>query len=322
MDLSSVTLTQLRYAVAVDRWRSFRVAARRVNVSQPALSMQVSKLEETLGVHVFDRSKNPVMPTAHGERVLAHARKLLRECERLGEIANETESIAGVYRLGIIPTLASTLLPRLLPPFTKRHPEVELIVEEVQTDALIQRLRDDTLDGGLAVTPLGVPGLHERVIQREAFFVYLSPRHPLAARKRIRQSDLVDSEVWLMPEGHCFRSQVLQLCKVDRKSERASPGLRFESGSLETLVRLVDAGLGATILPELVVETLPERKKKAQVRPFERPIPVREISFIRLREHLRRHIADAIAETLAETLERPFAAKGSEKVVVPEIDDV
>jgi LysR family transcriptional regulator, hydrogen peroxide-inducible genes activator len=322
VDLTSVTLTQLRYAVALDRWRSFRVAARRVNVSQPALSMQVSKLEETLGVHVFDRSKNPVVPTAHGERVLAHARKLLRECERLGEIANETESVAGVYRLGVIPTLAPTLLPRLLPAFSKEHPDVELVVEEVQTDALIQRLRDDTLDGGLAVTPLGVPGLHERVIQREAFFVYLSPKHALRGKKRIKQSDLVDSEVWLMPEGHCFRSQVLQLCKVDRRSEAESRSLRFESGSLETLVRLVDAGLGATILPALVVEMLPERKRKGQVRPFERPVPVREISFVRLREHLRRGVADAIADMLAEALARPKAPKGAEKVVVPVVEEL
>jgi LysR family hydrogen peroxide-inducible transcriptional activator len=321
VDLGSLTLTQLRYAVAVERWRSFRVAARRVNVSQPALSMQVSKLEETLGVHVFDRSQKPVVPTAHGERVLAHARKVLRECERLGEIANETELIAGVYRLGVIPTLAPTLLPRLLPAFTKAHPEVELVVEEVQTDPLIQRLREDTLDGGLAVTPLGVPGLHERVIQREAFFVYVSPRHPLAAKKRIKQSDLVDSEVWLMPEGHCFRSQVLQLCKVDRKRGREGQSLRFESGSLETLMRLVDSGLGVTVLPELVVDTLSERKRKAQVRPFERPVPVREISFILLREHLRRGVADAIADTLAEILSRPRAARGMEKLVVPEIDE-
>jgi LysR family hydrogen peroxide-inducible transcriptional activator len=315
MDLSSVTLTQLRYAVAVDRWRSFRVAAQRCNVTQPALSMQISKLEETLGVHVFDRSKHPVVPTEHGARVLAHARKVLRECERLGEVANETETISGLYRLGVIPTLAPTLLPKLLPVFGKRHPQVELVIEELQTDPMLQRLRDDTLDGGLAVTPLGVPGLHERVIHHEAFFVYLSPRDELREKKRIRQSDLVEREVWLMPEGHCFRSQVLQLCKVDRSAD--ARGLRFESGSLETLIRLVDSGLGVTVLPELVVETLPEKKRRSQVRPFAGPVPVREISLIHLREHLRRAIADAIAGTLGEILARP-RTRQTELVLVPD----
>jgi LysR family hydrogen peroxide-inducible transcriptional activator len=144
----------------------------------------------------------------------------------------------------------------------------------------------------------------ERPVCREALWVYLSKGHPLTRRTRIRQSELADECVWLMPEGHCFRTQVLHLCNLHRNRPRPgdAPGIRFESGSFETLTRLVDKGLGMTILPELVVRTLPAATRRAQVRPFEGPTPVREVSFVRIREHLQRGIADAIVHSLLAML--------------------
>lgn len=318
MDLSLVTLTQLRYVVALDRFRSFRLAAESCHVSQPALSMQVSKLEELLGVTLFDRSKQPVMPTDRGELVVEQARTILRETERLADAARSESDVRGRFRLGVIPSLAPTLLPLFLPEFSARHPRVELVVEEVQTDPMLERLEGDSLDGGIAVTPLGVPALLEHALFQEAFFVYAPPGHPLTKRARVRQSDLGDEKLWLMSEGHCFRAQVLSLCRAHRPA--GDDGVRFESGSFETLTRLVDAGLGITILPELVVESLPAKRRKSQVRPFAAPVPVRQVSFIRMRQHLHRSIAEALAETLRATTRSVDASSRRGSVVSPVAD--
>lgn len=317
MDLANVTLTQLRYVVAVDRFRSFRLAAEHCHVSQPALSMQIGKLEELLGLTVFDRSRQPVVPTERGAPVVAQARTVLREMERLADVTSAGREVSGRYRLGVIPSLSPTLVPRFLPTFSERFPRVELIVEEVQTDTMVGRLQDDSLDGGIAVTPLGVPGLYEQELFREPLLAYFPPKHPLAKRARVRQSDLLGEQLWLMSEGHCFRTQVLKLCRADRRGE--SPGPRFESGSFETLVRLVDAGQGVTVLPELVAQGLPAAQQRRQVRPFSPPVPVRQVSFIHMREHLHRAIADALVATLKEATHGLGApAKGN--LVIPPVE--
>lgn len=317
MDLESVTLTQLRYVVAVDRFRSFRLAAEHCHVSQPALSMQIGKLEELLGITVFDRSRQPVVPTERGAPVVAQARTILRETERLADVTRSGREVSGAYRLGVIPSLAPTLVPRFLPAFSTSYPRVELVVEEVQTNAMIGRLQGDSLDGGIAVTPLGVPGLYEQELFREPLFAYLPPKHPLAKRARVRQSDLVDEQLWLMAEGHCFRTQVLHLCQADRKSDAGGP--RFEGGSFETLVRLVDAGQGVTVLPELVVEELSSAQRKHQVRPFSTPVPVRQVSFVHMREHLHRAIADALVSTLKQVT-RALAKPTKGNLVIPPVE--
>ncbi|EYF05480.1 hydrogen peroxide-inducible genes activator [Chondromyces apiculatus] len=302
LDLSSLTLTQLRYLVAVDRHRSFRVAAEHSSVSQPALSMQIQKLEGILGGAIFDRSRHPTVTTELGARIVAQARVILHECDRLGQLAEAGDDPSGTYRLGIIPTLAPTLVPLFLPRFLAAYPRVSLVVEELPTSALIQSLLDDSLDGGLAATPLDVPQIHERPLFLEPFYVYLSPNHPLRAQAALRQEDLADERIWLLAEGHCFRAQVLQLCDLGRRSAREVPTSRFESGSLETLVRLVDAGEGITLLPELVVQSLPEDARLARVRPFRMPIPSRKVSFVFGRNQLRGSVADAIVRTILSSL--------------------
>jgi LysR family hydrogen peroxide-inducible transcriptional activator len=313
MDLSALTLTHLRYLVAIDASRSFRAAADECHISQPTLSTQLQKVEEIMGARLFDRSRQPVVPTDVGARVVAQARVILRETKRLGEVASRG-TLGGTFRLGVIPTLAASLVPLLLPRFAKQHPDVELVLEELPTDSMVMRLHDDSLDGGLAATPLGAPTVFERPVCREALWVYLSPGHPLTRRARIRQSELADECVWLMPEGHCFRTQVIHLCGLQRTGRRPCPdgaSIHFESGSFETLIRLVDAGLGMTILPELVVRALPPATRRARVRPFEGPTPVREVSFVRIREHLRREVADAIVDALLATLPDDVVVTGA-----------
>ena len=309
--LATMTLSQLGYLVAVERQRSFREAAASCFVTQPALSQQIRKLEDQLGVRVFDRSKQPVVPTEPGLRILAQARVILREAERMADVVAELSGeVAGTFRLGIIPTLAPTLLPRFLPSFVRRHPRVELVIEELQTAVMIARLADDTLDGGIAATPLHVPGLHERPLCREPFQVYAASGHRLLRGRTVTQAQLADESVWIMGEGHCFREQVLQLCGTGRTvAEEGSGSVRFESGNFETLVRLVDADFGVTVLPELVIESLPPARRKARVRPFAPPVPTREVGFVPGRDHLRRAIADALVESVRKSLPAELVAR-------------
>jgi LysR family transcriptional regulator, hydrogen peroxide-inducible genes activator len=313
MDLSALTLTQLRYLVMVDRHRSFRGAAEHCHVSQPALSMQIQKLEEILGQAVFDRSTHPIVPTERGAPILEQARAILRECDRLEDIVRAESELAGPYRLGVLPTLGPTLVPRIVPAFVRAHPRVQLVIEELQTGPLLRALAEGMLDGGLAVTPLLAAGVKERPLYHEPFFVYLPAGHPLAQKDELRQSDLVDQQPWILADGHCFRHQVLHLCKVDRST--MSP--RVESGSFETIIRLVDEGLGLTILPELVARELPPARWRERVRPFAPPVPVREVSFIHVREHLHRGIADALCAVLRAALPDPPRDPGGAVVLPP-----
>ncbi|HSU38289.1 MAG TPA: LysR substrate-binding domain-containing protein [Polyangiaceae bacterium] len=310
MDLSQVTLTQMRYAVEIEQSGSFRLAASAAHVSQSGLSMQIQKLEDLLGTVLFDRSKKPVLLTPAGAAALAQMRTILRETERLGQIVVDGGEPGGRYRLGVIPTLSPTVIPLFLGPFSRAYPRVELVVEELRTAEIITRLRADTLDAGLLSTPLGVPGISEKVLGLEGMVAYLPPGDPLASHHEIAQSELADRALWVMPEGHCFRSQVLSYCRP-RKPEGAT-GIRFESGSFQTLVKLVDDGLGATVLPDLVVRELAASRRKAQVRPLVSPAPVREIGLVTARSDLRRSVTDvleasiraALAEVLTPTPKR------------------
>lgn len=303
MDLSALTIQQLRYLAAVDHHRSFREAARTCSVSQPALSSQVKKVEDLLGLCVFDRSRQPTVPTHRGARVVAQARVVLQQIDRLAAIAAHTEEPAGQYRLGIIPTLAATFLPLFLPGFTHKHPRVELDIQETKTDDMVRLLREGALDGGLAATPLDVPAIEERVICHEAFHVYLAPGHALLARDRLRQADLVGEHVLLLSEGHCFRTQVLHLCGLSPSSGALGAShVRFDGGSFDALIALVDVGFGVTILPELVVRGLPSERRIAQVRPFLAPAPAREISLLHSREEIRKDIGDALFDALHDSL--------------------
>lgn len=301
VNLSTLTIQQLRYVIAVDRHRSFRDGARASGVSQPALSSQIKKVEETLGVRIFDRDRSPVVATERGRLIIVQAHKVIEQFDRLGAIGSGDEGVAGTYRLGVIPSIIPSLLPLFLPRLSRLQPKLELEISEVKTDDLVRRLRDGSLDGGVAATPLDIPGLHERVIYHEALQVYLPPGHALAERERVHQSDLLDELVWLLSEGHCFRTQVLHLCSV-RFARRGRPVVAFDAESFETLVRLVDAKLGVTVLPELVSLSLPAKRRARQLRSFASPEPVREVSYLVGREHVRRVASEAVFRVLRASI--------------------
>ncbi len=315
MDLSSVTLQQLRYLVALDRHRSFREAAAASHVSQPALSMQLKRLEEVLGLLVFDRSRQPLVPTERGARVVAQARLVLDQFERIGALAGRRE-IAGSYRLAVIPTLAPTFVPLFVPRFAETYPRVELDIREMPTASLLRGLREGAVDGALAAIPLEVPGIRERLICNERLLAYLPPGHELLGRPRIRQADLVEERVWLLGEGHCFRTQVLHLCSADRRRAAGQPGnVTFEGASFDALIGLVDAGFGLTVLPELVVRALPASQAD-RARPFVAPEPVRAVGLVATRAEARAEVADALFELLRHTVPPAFG-RAVRAVIIP-----
>jgi len=305
MDLAQVTLSQMRYAVEIERTGSFRLAAAASRVSQSGLSMQVQKLEDMLGAILFDRSKKPVLVTPAGAAALAQMRAILRETERLGQIVEEGGEPAGRYRLGVIPTLSPTVIPLFLGPFTRAYPRIQLVIEELKTDDIVERLNADTLDAGLLATPLGLAGLTERVLGLEGMVAYLPPGDPLAKHGEIAQAQLATRALWVMPEGHCFRSQVLAYCRPRHREDPAR--VHFESGSFQTLIKLVDDGLGATVLPALVARELPPARRKEQARPLVSPTPVREIGLVTARSDLRRTVTDVLEASVRAALAEVLA---------------
>ncbi|HEX7666304.1 MAG TPA: hydrogen peroxide-inducible genes activator [Polyangiaceae bacterium] len=320
MELSALTIQQLRYLVALDHHRSFREAANACHVSQPALSAQIKKVEGLLGLSVFDRSRQPIVPTERGARIVAQARVALVQVERIGLIVERAEELSGPYRLGVLPTLSPTFLPLFLPVFASTYPKVDLQIREVPTDLLIRLLREGALDGALAVTPLEVPGLNERPLCFETLYAYLPPGHSLAARSHVHQSDLVGERLWLLAEGHCFRTQVLHLCSADRRPDSDADGnVHFEGSSFETIAHLVDAGFGVTVLPELNVRALSSTQRAEQVRSFEGPEPVRQVSFIERREHAREGVGDALFRLMQSQIpaELTETAKKKRNVLSP-----
>lgn len=284
-----MTLSQLDYIVAVDTYRHFATAADACHVTQPTLSMQIQKLEDELGVRIFDRSKQPVVPTETGQAILAQARDVLRAARRIPEIVSESkEELRGDFRIGIIPTLAPYLLPYFIGEFTQKYPAVSVQIQELVTEQVIERLRNGLIDVGLVVTPLAENGITEIPLFQEPFVVYAADSHPLLTQTIIAPQDLHADGLWLLTEGHCFRSQVMNLCGSDRQAGNSN-SLHYETGSLETLIKLIDRQGGFTLLPYLATLDL-DPVRKARLRPFEAPQPVREVSLVMHRSFLKRKL--------------------------------
>ena len=306
------TLVQLEYVVAVDTWRHFVTAAEHCSVTQPTLSMQIRKMEELLGVELFDRSKQPVIPTDVGEAVIAQARRILAEARQVPELVQAHQGVVeGSLRLGIIPTLSTHVLPRFLGRFLQAYPGVELHIQELETAEVVHALRKDRLDAGLVVTPLKEAGIVERPLFYEEIRAYL--QQPGPEGRPVKVDELMAHRMWILTQGHCFREQVLNLCQLQGNAG-SDPALSFESGSLETLRRLVDAEGGATLLPGLAALDLPA-DKQAHVRPLGPVPPFREISLVHARTFVKRRLLDLLTETLSETIPLPGALPAGSAVV-------
>ena len=299
-----MTLTQLEYVLAVNRYRHFGKAAKACFVTQPTLSMQVKKLEEHLGVTIFDRSKSPVLPTAEGETVIEQAKVVVREQRRLvGLVQLARDELAGDFRLAVIPTLSTYILPLFVMGFVEKYPNVNLVIEERKTDEIVQLLSGDEIDAGLLVTPLHDDSLIERVLYYEPFYLFVAADHPLGRKRKVREEDLDLSEIWLLDKGNCFRDQVLNICAQRQAEAEIEGNLRFESGNLETLKNMVLTNSGYTILPHLAVSQLSPQHRKL-VREFRPPVPTREVSLVYGRSVLRERVIEALEEEITRALPR------------------
>ena len=324
--LAGLTISQLRYAVAIDTFRHFDRAARACHVTQPTLSMQLHKLEHALGIALFDRSRVPVVPTHVGMALLAQARTILREVNRLADIRDDASGvIEGELRLGVIPTLAPYLLPGILESLGRRFPRLELFVQEAVTEVVADGLRSDAIDIGLVASEVREAGFVSRPLFREPFVAYIGAGHRLAERSTLSVDELSADDIWLMTDAHCFRSQVLALCSSRRRSRADRMGTRdlavggvmsrFESSNLETLMRLVERGMGMTLLPALAVASLSGAEQRAVLVPFQAPTPSRTVRLVRRRagerEALVRALSEAVRDAAAATL--PYWATASER---------
>src|ERR1700733_2798702 len=309
-----MTITQLEYVVAIDTYRSFVSAADKCFVTQPTLSMQIQKLEDTLGVKIFDRSKQPVIPTEIGTEIIAQARILLSESEKIKEIISDRQrELSGELKVGIIPTVAPYILPKILHGFIAKYPQVKLIVSEQTTEQIVQELKLGLLDCGILSTPLRETALTEIPVFYENFVAYVSKHSKLSKKKSIVPDDIDMEEIWILNEGHCMREQVLNICQR-RKATQGFKHFEYNTGSVETLKRMVDQNNGATILPELALSDLTD-KQLDKVRYFKSPEPAREVSIVIQRNFLKRRMIEALRNEILEFLPKRMKSKKKKDVM-------
>jgi LysR family transcriptional regulator, hydrogen peroxide-inducible genes activator len=275
-----MTITQLEYVVAVATYKSFVAAAEKCFVTQPTLSMQIQKLEDELGVKIFDRNKHPIAVTEMGSMIIDQARTVLAECERVHElIQKQQKTISGTFKFAAIPTIAPNILPALLENYSKNFPAMKLQVKEMETNQIITALWNNEIDAGLVSTPLEENGIKEYPLFYEPFVGYFAENEKALKKRLITPADIELNRIWLLNEGHCMRNQIINLCSDQIQKLQAERPYRYESSNVETLKKMVEKNGGMTILPELATLEFNEDRIE-RIRYFENPEPVREISLV------------------------------------------
>lgn len=309
-----MTITQLQYVLAVAEHQNFTKAAQKVFVTQPTLSMQIQKLEDELDIQIFDRSKKPIQLTETGRKIVNQARNIVNESDRIQDIVDQQKGfIGGEFRLGVIPTIMPTLLPMFLTNFIKKYPKVKLKIEELNTEAIIEKLKEGHLDAAIAATPLELPGIKEQVLYYEPFVAYIPDGHRLAKNDKLEVEDLDVDDMLLLEDGHCFKDGILNLCKASRNFE--GDNFQLESGSFETLIKLSNEGLGMTLLPYLHTLDVKERDK-LKLKMFKDPVPAREVSLIFNKSELKIQIIEALRKTIAGVVKGAIAFQNV-KIISP-----
>jgi LysR family hydrogen peroxide-inducible transcriptional activator len=309
-----MTITQLSYVLAVAENQNFTKAAEKCFVTQPTLSMQIQKLEDQLDVQIFDRSKKPIELTDVGKKIVTQARNIVNESNRIQDIVDQQKGfIGGEFKLGIIPTIMPTLLPMFLNNFLKKHPKVKLKIEELTTEEIISRIKDGHLDAAIAATPLEDENIKERVLYFEPFVSYIPKGHRLHSNKKIDVSDLDINDMLLLEDGHCFRDGVINLCKAFKNN--VEDKFQLESGSIETLIKLSNEGLGMTLLPYL--HTIDIRNKEVEnLHYFNEPSPAREVSLIYHKSELKMQIIEALQDVISGVVRGAIAFQNV-KIISP-----
>jgi LysR family transcriptional regulator, hydrogen peroxide-inducible genes activator len=299
-----MNLQQLEYVVAVDKHRHFAKAAESCFVTQATLSMMIKKLEQELGLILFDRSKQPVVPTEAGKLVIEQARVALKETELIKHLTTNLKTgLQGDLKIGIIPTIAPYLLPLLLPRFLKKYPAIKLKIQEQTTDRLLQLLSSDKIDVAIMATPLNDKHFKEIPVFYEEFKVFVSANDKNLQKKYLLPEDIDVNKLWLLEEGHCLRSQALNLCELQQQQARAH-NLDYETGSIESLLKITEISEGITISPELATLNF-DKKRKGKLRHFKPPVPVREVSLVTYRHFIKKKLLELLQKEITETV-KPY----------------
>lgn len=309
---------QLDYLLAVDTHRHFGRAAQACHVTQPTLSAGLAKLEDELGVILFDRTVQPVVPTAAGLAVIEQARLAVAELNKLNAVAlGASQTIAGRLMVGVIPTVSAYLLPLFLQEFATSYPKLSIEIREMTTAEISEALARETIDVGILALPIEGQALQSISLYQEPFYLFVHIDHPLAKKKVISPSDIDGKELWLLEEGHCFRDQVLQACNLRGKRPTLA-NVKFESGSLETLKRLVARGLGYTLVPHLAIDEGEGFDEFIKVIKFTKPFPARDVGLLFRRAQLKRPAIEALAASITKALPRSLvlASKDVESIGV------
>lgn len=309
-----MTLQQLEYILAVDRHRHFGKAADACNVTQPTLSAMIGKLEEELNAKLFDRNQQPVCPTPIGEKVISQAREVLQQAGAIQDIVKEEkQSLTGVFRIGILPTIAPYLLPRFFPQLMKKYPALDIRMREMKTYEIKEALTQGDIDAGILASIEGLEEYSQTSLFYEKYMGYVAREDAISQKEVVRTSDIAGSkDLWLLDEGHCFRDQMVRFCQM--KSAQSSQ-LAYNLGSMETFMRMVESGKGITFIPELAVMQLSDPQKEL-VRPFAIPVPTRQLVMITNKHFIRHTLLDVIIKEIQASVPKSMLKLGAGQALV------
>lgn len=312
----TMNLQQLEYIAAVDRLKSFSRAAEACNVTQATLSTMIRKLEDELGIVLFDRKTSPIITTDCGREIIAEARTLLFHANRLKILAAESRGrVEGMLRLGIIPTIAGNLLHRLLPVLLDKYPGLQLQIQEITTGNIVQQLKAGVLDAGIVSTPLHQAEVEEDILYYEKLMVY--GNLGAAQTRFLSPKDIATERLWLLERGNCLTGQVMRIC--DLQARPPDENLQFQPNSFDSLLSMVDSMDGLTFLPELYVADMPDERKH-KVYDFSAPFPVREVSLIYHRPYAKLRLLEVLAQEIRQKLRTELQTsqlKSSDMTIAP-----
>lgn len=285
--------------MAVYRFKHFAKAAEHCNVTQPTLSSMVQKLEDELGIKIFDRRKQPIKPTPSGLLIIEKAWNVLLRARQLKEVVDEQKNtLTGTFNIAVLPTIAPYLIPRFLPKMMNDYPEMDIRVTEMQTEEMRRALKRGDIDAGILAMMEGLEDFECSHLFYEKFFVYIAKDEKLFNNKAIRTIDLSGEYLWLLDEGHCFRDQLVKFCQL-KSAARSKKA--YNLGSIETFMRIVESGKGVTFIPELALLQLSEEQKEL-VRPFAHPIPTREVVLATPKNFIRKTLQELFVQTIQEAI--------------------
>ncbi len=310
-----MNINQLKYFVELYRVRNFSKAAENLSISQPALSLQIQKVEEEFGYFLVERNRKPLGITAEGELFFEKAVQVIQMMNDFEQLSFELEEeIKGEIRIGIIPTLSPYLTPLIINPAKKRFPDLKIEIVELVTETILTKLKFNELDAGIISTPVKAANFGFTPLFYEQFFLYVAESHPLYKQSRIKRHEIATDELWYLTEGNCFQNQINSVCAIP-SFESVSSSFRYVSSSIESLKRIVESQGGITFIPELATLNVSSEYEDL-IKPFEDPIPTREISLVYLKNTGLKKLVRAFMEVILGTIPKRM----KERPAFPSLD--